>query len=47
MELERNAVQEADLKRRLEVRKEDLTAHDKEIWNREMQVPRFIIFGIL
>jgi hypothetical protein len=38
MDLERNAVREAELRRKQEVRKEALTAHDKEIWNREMQV---------
>ena len=38
MDVERNAVLEAQLKRKLEVQKESLTAQDKEIWQREMQV---------
>jgi len=47
MDLERNAVREAELRRKQEVRKEALTAHDKEIWNREMQVSFILLKPVL
>jgi hypothetical protein len=40
MEVERNAILEAELKRKLEGRKETLANQDKEIWQSEMQVTR-------